>query len=214
MRCIIFTGGELLDPHWHRAQIRNSDLLLCADKGAEHALSLGLLPQLVIGDMDSLSGTVRQELIAAKVPFKTFPEEKDETDTELALIKAIDLQPEEIIIFAGTGNRLDHLLANVFLLVGYLPVGIPISLMTPVQTLWVTEKSTKITGYPGQLISFLALSQEVRGLTLKGFYYPLEQAVLQQGSSKGISNIMLGAEALVEFAEGILLVVQKHSAEV
>lgn len=210
MRCLIFAGGEFKDPRWHRSQIKDDDFVLCADKGAEYLLSMGLKPGLVVGDLDSLDPAARQSLEEMGVPFKSFPGEKDETDTELALLEALHRKPEEVIIYAGSGDRLDHTLANIFLLVEHLPAGIPISLATPSQSLWVTDRPVTVTGYPGQTVSLISLSPAVYGLTLKGFYYPLDNDVLRQGSPRGISNIMLGHEAQIHFTEGILLVVQTH----
>ncbi|NLL18573.1 MAG: thiamine diphosphokinase [Clostridia bacterium] len=211
MRCLIFAGGEFRDPRWHCKQVKDDDFVLCADKGAEYVLSMGLIPGLVVGDLDSLDHAARQRLEEMGVPFLNFPGEKDETDTELALIEALRRKPEEIIIFAGSGDRLDHTLANIFLLIDHLSSGIPIRLATPGQTLWVTDHSVTVAGYPGQTVSLIALSSTVSGLTLKGFYYPLDDAVLRQGSPRGISNIMLGHEARIQFTEGILLIVQTHS---
>lgn len=210
MRCLIFAGGDFQDPQWHRNQIQDDDFVLCADKGAEYVLSMGLTPGLVVGDLDSLDAATRQTLEEMGVPIKSFPGEKDETDTELALIEALRLKPEEVIIFAGTGDRLDHTLANIFLLIDHLSTGIPIRLATPTQTLWVSDRSLPVSGYPGQTVSLIPLSPTVRGLTLKGFYYPLDNAVLKQGSPRGISNIMLGHEAQIHFTDGILLIVQTH----
>lgn len=174
-------------------------------------MSLGLVPHLVVGDLDSLTGEVRRQLQAKEVPIKRFPREKDETDTELALIEALNRQPEEVIIFAGIGDRLDHSLANIFLLAGYLSSGIPIRLATPLQTLWATDRSVAVRGYPGQTVSLLPLSPVVRDLTLKGFYYPLENGLLRQGSSLGISNVLLGETGEIRFSDGILLIVQSNS---
>lgn len=207
MRCLIFTGGDLIDAHWHQRQISRDDYLIAADRGAEHLLTLGYLPDIVIGDLDSISDIAKDYLTSQGVKFKISSSEKDQTDTELALIHALSLNPKEVLLFTALGNRLDHALANVFLLAGYLNWGVPIYFMTPTQTLWVTDKSIDIKGYPEQLVSLIALSNQVTDLTLTGFYYPLEKAVLSLGFSRGISNIMLKEEARIEFSQGILLII-------
>lgn len=213
MRCLIFTGGELIDSDWHKSQIQPDDYLIAADKGAEYILALGHLPNVVVGDLDSINETTKEYLIAQGVEFKISPREKDETDTELALLHGLDLKPREILLFAALGDRLDHLLANIFLLAGYLNRGIPIYLKTPTQTLWMTDKSVVVRGYPGQTISLMAISHKITGLTLTGFYYPLEKATLPFGSSIGISNVMLIKEAKIEFAQGLLLIAQQTKLE-
>ncbi|MFA5536327.1 MAG: thiamine diphosphokinase [Bacillota bacterium] len=213
MRCLIFTGGILLDERWHKNQIQAADYLIAADKGAEHLLALGYLPHVVVGDLDSISASTREYLIEQGVEFKVSPGEKDETDTELALRLGLNLKPKEIILYAATGGRLDHLLANIFLLVRYLDWGIPITFRTPTQTLAMTNMSVTIKGFPGQLVSLLAIGSEITDLTLKDFYYPLEKAVLPLGSPRGISNVMLGHEATIEFSKGLLLIIQQINGD-
>jgi thiamine pyrophosphokinase len=205
---LIFSGGELRDPNWHRRQIKEGDYLIGADSGAEHLLSLGFSPHQVVGDLDSLTAKSREKLEALGVPLYQHPAGKEATDTELALAEALKRSPEEIIIFAGFGDRQDHSLANIHLLAGYIQCGIPIRIAAPHQMIWAANRDSLVKGFAGQTVSLLSLSPQVRGLSLEGFYYPLKDAVLKMGSSLGISNILLADEGKIMLEEGLLLVVQ------
>ncbi|HHX50390.1 MAG TPA: thiamine diphosphokinase [Clostridia bacterium] len=210
MRCLIFSGGDFHDPDWHRSQIREGDYLIGADRGAEHLLSMGFSPHLVVGDLDSLTIRSQEKLESSGVPIYRHPAGEEATDTELALGEAIKRSPEEIVILAGIGDRQDHSLANIHLLVGYIQSRIPITIATPAQIIWATDRNSLVKGFAGQTVSLLSLSPQVRGLTLEGFYYPLENAVLKMGSTLGISNILLADEGKIILEEGLLLVVQFH----
>ena len=153
---MIFSGGELRDPNWHRRQIKEGDYLIGADSGAEHLLSLGFSPHQVVGDLDSLTAKSREKLEALGVPLYQHPAGKEATDTELALAEALKRSPEEIIIFAGFGDRQDHSLANSHLLAGYIQCGIPIRIPAHNQMIWAANR-TLVKGFAGQTVS-LSLS--------------------------------------------------------
>jgi thiamine pyrophosphokinase len=119
-RIIIFANGELPDLEQARAILRDDDYILCADGGARHALALDLIPNLVIGDMDSIDSAEWKRLEVKNIPIEFFPRDKNETDLELAINKAIEIceasplgeHPNEIIIVAALGGRMDHTLVQ------------------------------------------------------------------------------------------------------
>ena len=115
-RIIIFANGDLPDLNKVRAILHADDFIICADGGARHALALGLKPDLVIGDMDSIQKDQWQQLEREGVPIELYPRDKNETDLELAIARAVELQPSEIIIIAALGGRLDQTLGNIALL--------------------------------------------------------------------------------------------------
>ncbi len=115
-RIVIFANGELPNLKKARALLRPDDYIICADGGRRHALALGLRPDLIIGDMDSVEKEQLQKLQADDVAIEFFPRDKNETDLELAINHAVELKPEQIIIVAALGGRLDQTLANIALL--------------------------------------------------------------------------------------------------
>ena len=115
-RIIIFANGDLPDIGKARAILRNDDYIICADGGTRQASALDLKPDLVIGDMDSTDSAYLQHLQADGVLIERYPRAKNETDLELAIQRAIELKPKEIIIVAALGGRIDQTLANIALL--------------------------------------------------------------------------------------------------
>src|SRR5215207_4381573 len=115
-RIIIFANGEL--PYLEKARLllQSDDYIICADGGTRHALALGLTPHLVIGDMDSINKDEWQDLEKSGVSVELFPQDKNETDLELAIHRALELAAEEIIIIGALGGRLDQTLGNIALL--------------------------------------------------------------------------------------------------
>ena len=103
-RIIIFANGELPDLNKARLLPRSDDYIICADGGTHHALALGLQPNLVIGDMDLLKEGQWQNLEKTGIPIELYPHDKNETDLELAIMRAIELEPKEILVIAAAGR--------------------------------------------------------------------------------------------------------------
>src|ERR1044071_1572413 len=115
-RIIIFANGELPDFNKAQSLLQKDDYVICADGGTRHALALGIQPHLIIGDMDSAETGSLQKFRAEDVNIELYPRDKNETDLELAISRAIELKPEQIVIVAALGGRLDQTLANITLL--------------------------------------------------------------------------------------------------
>ena len=115
-RALIFANGILPDLEKARGLLEGNETIICADGGTRHALALGLVPAIVVGDLDSLSDPDRIKLLDAKVPIIPHPHDKDETDLELALGHAMAMEPAAILIAGALGSRLDHTLGNLSLL--------------------------------------------------------------------------------------------------
>ena len=97
-RIIIFANGELPDLEKARSLLQSDDYTICADGGTRHALALGVTPDLIIGDMDSVEKGQLQKLQDAEVSMELFPHDKNETDLELAIQRAVEMNPAQVII--------------------------------------------------------------------------------------------------------------------
>ena len=115
-RAIIFVNGNLSDLSQAKSIITNGDCLIAADGGVKHVLKLGLVPQVVIGDFDSISTSLQKKLKKLKIEWIQYPRKKDKTDFELAIDLVLDRKYSQIIIFGILGDRVDHFIANIFLL--------------------------------------------------------------------------------------------------
>jgi len=179
---------------------------VAADGGAATALAFGFQPDVVVGDLDSISASVLAELRRRDIPIETHPRDKDATDGQLAIERALLVQPTGLWLLGFLGGpRLDQALASVFLLAR---LGTPAVLfdarnecrllLAGTQHTWVPE--------PNELISLLALSADVAGVHTRGLRWPLNGDRLVFGDTRGVSNEPDAREASVSIEQGQLLV--------
>lgn len=210
MRAVIIANGELTQPGAHTGMpLRPGDLLIAADGGARHCLALGLRPDVVIGDMDSLDDSDLSALQAQGAQAIRYPTRKDDTDLELALKYADQQGADEILIIAGLGARWDQTLANILLPARY--PHLHISLVDGAQEIhFLHEGLLHLTGKPGDTVSLIPLGNDAQGVSTQGLEYPLHKERLLFGSSRGVSNVLLGERAQVSLEQGLLLCVVIH----
>jgi thiamine pyrophosphokinase len=179
--------------------------VVAADAGAATALQFGLTPHVVIGDLDSMDEATLVHLVTRGVPVEKYPRDKDATDGQLAVERALEESPTELWLLGFLGGpRLDQALANVLLLTH---VAVPTVLVDernecrllrgPATHVWNPEAS--------EVISLLPLSTEVRGVSTLGLRWALDGDTLPRGETRGVSNEPAAAEVSVRIAEGLLL---------
>lgn len=209
-RIIILANGELPDLEVARALLRADDFILCADGGTRHAQALGLQPQLIIGDMDSTSTTVLQAFHDAGVTIERYSRDKNETDLELAIHRAIMHNPKEIVIVAALGGRMDQTLANITLLCDVRLVPFNIRLDDGVEEIFFVQKQAQIEGRSGDVVSLIPWGEPVHGVYTHGLKWSLDHETLHPSKTRGISNEMLADTAQVEISSGLLLVIHRR----
>ncbi len=212
MDSLIITGGHIDLPFAEKVyKSRVWDQVIAADAGLRFCLEEDIVPDLIIGDFDS-AGTDDLRAFLERCPerIKTFPAVKDETDTELALGRALDAGADYITILGGTGSRLDHVLGNVQILARALDAGAESFMVDPHNRIrMIREKLTlKRDEQFGHYVSLIPFSGAVKGLTLTGFAYEAEDLTLDTGTSRGISNEIRDDKARIEFSEGTLIVIE------
>lgn len=209
MRTIIFINGELREPDRIQTLLRADDRLIGADGGTRHILALGRMPDLVVGDLDSLAPETLAELIHAGVPVERHPVHKDQTDLELAIECALRDGAAEVVLVGATGGRLDQTLANVLILAQReWPVILRLVDGAQEATLLRGPTTATLKAAPGDTVSAIPLSNEVTGISYHGLAYPLENATLRLGSTRGISNVAeVAEEVTISLATGLLLLV-------
>jgi len=210
MRAVIFANGVLEKPERTVGLLRPDDYLIAADGGLGHIRRLGLVPNLVIGDLDSINPQDETWLAVHKIEVRQFLRDKDFTDLELAVQAAREGGFTQILIAAALGGRLDQALANIALL--WLPAlrGLDIALDDGVTSVRLLENRLEIAGNPGDLVSLLPWGGPAAGVVTHTLKYPLKAETLTPGQTRGISNVMLGRSAVVEIAAGTLLCVHIH----
>lgn len=214
-RIIIFANGLLTQPERLRRRLFPGDRIFCADGGTVHALALGLTPEIIIGDLDSLPPDVVEMLAAKGVTIQRHPVRKDHTDLELAFQVALAEQPSEIILTTALGGRLDQMLANILLLTRPEYASVKVSLVDESQwaTIIRTGQTLTINGRPGDTLSLLPLTPTISQVTFTGVEWPLHAATLTLGSTYSISNTLIDSQAHLTIGEGMLLVIHLEQSD-
>lgn len=207
---LVVAGGEIRDLAFFRSKL--SELkpaeIICADSGAGYIHAIGLVPHVIIGDMDSLSPGMLERFTERGSRIIRFSEGKNETDTQLALEYAFGIVPDEIYVFGAFGTRIDHTLANVSLLALGEKKGIHIKLIDEWCETFIVSRKYTIEGEPGQTVSLLPLSDKVTGITIDGFEYPLTNGVMEIGTPYGVSNRLIATRGSISVKTGHLLVIR------
>lgn len=209
-RALVFANGDLNDgPAVQAALAAAPDgLVIAADGGARLALDCGRVPDVLVGDLDSLSDDEVQDLRVLGATIRRFSAHKDETDLELALLEAVDQQAAWIRVIGAVGGRVDHMLANLYLLLLPGLAGRDVRLVSGAQSLWLVAPGTHtLHGAAGDTVSLLPLVPGVEGVTTGGLAYPLRDEPLLFGPARGVSNVMQESTARVTLRAGQLLVV-------
>jgi thiamine pyrophosphokinase len=211
MRAIVIANGHIGNLEISRVQTWLYDLVICANGGAQHALALGLAPDVVVGDLDSLDGDLRARLEDEGCQVLVHPPRKDETDLELALRYAIDHGVDEILILGALGGRIDQALANILLLALPELEGIKTHIVAGDQEMFLIRGQAFIEGQVGDTVSLLPIAGDVTGITAEGLEYPLQHGTLKFGPTLGISNVLTAPVAWVQVEQGLLLCVHISS---
>ncbi len=213
-RALILAGGALnLEFAKHYIKNQSYDCLIAVDNGLKYVDLLNLLPDVIVGDFDTASSELvakYQEKERTKkiqlVPIK------DETDTESAVDYCIDLGYDEVVFLGAMGGRFDHTMANLHMLYRLLQHQIQGVLVDEQNIIRLLNHSITIekSKLSANYISFLPFMEQVEGLSLKGFLYPLDKYTLKPGRSIGISNVAVEEICEITFEKGILIMIEAH----
>ena len=208
-RAAIFVNGIIAHPETIPGVLLPGDLVIAADGGGTHCAAMGIVPHVVIGDLDSISEEELSLLREQGAQIIQHPPQKDETDLELAIQHAIKCGVDSIVLFGMLGGRWDMTLANLLLLAYPLLRGIDVRVLDGPQEMFLLqgESERDISGKPGDIVSVLPLGEQVTGITYKGLTYPLVDGTLEIGSPRGVSNSLTEETAHISIREGRLLCV-------
>lgn len=204
---LILTNGDW-DEKKHIKEIAPlADYIIATDGAWEKAEELGIKTDLLIGDLDSLAGTDERLLQKEGVEVEEYPQEKDWTDLELAVDRAISLEPERIIVYGALGGRLDHTLANVSLLEKGLKTGVRIEIVNDRERVVLVDGVYNVPDVRvGDRISLLAVS-DTATLRTAGLKYALDNKPLHRWSTRGISNEVSTIPVTLDVSGGLVLVI-------
>ena len=207
MRAFLYTGGEIF-PEGITERPGEGDLILAADAGYRNALALGVTPNILLGDMDSLGlSDLPNGLTVLRVPA-----EKDFTDTQMGVEEALKRGANELIIIGGLGGRVDHELSNLAILEQLTVSKIPAVLTNgKSRARFLRDGSTLLPRAPHFLyLSLIAADKKVCGVTVKGCKYPLKNAKLSRLNQYAVSNEITENCALVSVKRGGVWVIESR----
>lgn len=207
---VIVCNGSIYDYEHLKKYFTGAEFIICADGGALHIKRFGIRPDVILGDFDSICPEDLAYFKEQKVDIFKYPVQKDMTDTEIAVDLAIDKGYRSIIIIGGTGTRLDHSMANVFLLKKMLDRGIRGTVVNEHNEITITNSRVTISREENFKVTLLPLTEKVEGVTTKGLFYKLDNAEIVMGSSFGVSNEFTEDIAVVTISEGLLLVIKSR----
>jgi len=216
-RVVIVADGRI-DDSALRDAVETGDLVIGADGGAHRASLAGIHVDLVVGDLDSLGAADLDDLVAWGATVLRAHSDKDESDTELCLLAALERGATRIRLLGALGGpRIDHELTNVWLLAHPRLDGIDIAILdgaTTIQRLGTPDGpgTLVLEGTAGDIVTLLAIDDPVEGVVTHHLRYPLAAESLTPGPARGLSNVMLDGIARIEIRRGRLLVIHTRQS--
>ena len=175
MKALIISNGDMKDINWLSEIAMDFDFILCADGGCNYCIEANILPDLVIGDLDSISIRTLDILNKEGIPVTKYPVKKNATDTELALDILIDKGIKDITFVGAIGSRMDHTLANILLLIKLHEKGCTGKIMDEKNTIYLVDKELILSKKEDSYVSVIPLWQKGVSISLKGFEYELKE---------------------------------------
>ncbi|MBM9518578.1 thiamine diphosphokinase [Desulforhopalus vacuolatus] len=219
-KIVIFANGKLKNRARALRIASDADFIICADGGSVHCDNLGIIPDLLVGDLDSTPKKLRKKFEMQHVKIDQHPTHKDNTDLELALHYAVKMREKyksnrhdkvSVHLLGGLGGRLDMTLATILIPTAWGHRNLDISIHGDHNLVRLFPPgSHTVYGIPGARVSFLPISGDVKDLSLIGFEYSVDHINLRLGSSRCVSNCIEKDSCLVCFTEGTLLMVMDN----
>ena len=209
---IVVTGGDAPDPERVGALLamaHEDRIVIAADSGAAHALALGLVIDVAVGDFDSLDPEFLRQIEERGTEVRRHPVAKDATDLELALDVALGAGAERIVVIGGYGGRFDHLLANALVLASdrYREVTLDAIFGSGLVHVVHPQRERRIAGVPGDYVTVLPVHGAAADVHLDGMRWPLAGETLHAGSTRGVSNQFVDTTVTIRVGSGVVVVI-------
>ncbi|KPA11268.1 Thiamine pyrophosphokinase [Candidatus Magnetomorum sp. HK-1] len=209
MRSIIFANGQMRILPSSIKPIEKNDIIIAADGGLRFCRKFNIIPNLIVGDLDSIDQTQLSEMEDKGVEIIKHPVRKDETDLELSLKVALDKGVSEIIILGALGARWDMTFSNALILAADYLKNMHVRLIDDYQEIICIKNNKKffLKNHAGFMLSILPISGIAEGITMRGMEYELVNENLPMGSTRGLSNVIIDNDAFIQVNRGKLLVI-------
>jgi thiamine pyrophosphokinase len=214
VRAAIFLNGAPDSERLIRAVADRADFVVAADGGARYALAAGIVPDLIVGDMDSLGEDLAQEIEGRGAELERHPVRKDKMDGHLAVLAARERGATAADFACAAGGKFGALFAVPHILLAAERLGLRSYVVADRGRMFVVEAGSRaVKGAVGDSVSVFPLAGPATGVTLEGMGYPLTNATLEPGDTLGFHNELVSREAKVSVEGGTLLVVQEHAPD-
>jgi len=213
VRAAIFLNGAPVSERLIQDVAGRADFVVAADGGARFALAAGIVPDLIVGDMDSLGEDLAREIEHRGAELERHPVRKDKMDGHLAVLAAKERGATTAEFVCAAGGKPGAIYALPHILLAAERLGLRSSAVADWGRMFVVETSSRtVEGAAGDSVSIFPLAGPATGVTLEGMGYPLANATLEPGDTLGFHNELVGGEAKVSVQSGALLVLQEHAA--
>ncbi len=208
MNALIIASGSIKDYDLLKSVAEKSVFILCVDGGVDHILKIHLQPNMVFGDLDSISQEGLDFIEENNIPIHRFPSIKDSTDTELAIDYLVAHEYKEITFMGVIGSRQDHTLANIFLLDYLLAKGIKGKIIDRNNIVYLINDCLRLKNIEGYYVSIIPIEKDGVIITIDGFFYNLDNAFIPFTSTLGISNQIIEDYGQIKISKGKALIFQ------
>lgn len=206
MKALIVSGGTPPTEDIFLDEVKTCDILIGADKGCETYFKYGFMPDYALGDFDSISDSYKEKLKSTNVI--KYNSEKDNTDSEIALLKAIELKVDEICILGVTGTRMDHVLGNLGLLNIALENKVKCYMKDSNNLIMLVNKEISLKDKGYKYISFQPFGESIKNFSIKGAKYEVNNSILSFGNNRFVSNEFLDNNDIdINFESGKILII-------
>jgi thiamine pyrophosphokinase len=210
VRAAIFLNGAPDPERLIQAVADRADLVVAADGGARYALAAGIVPDLIVGDMDSLGEDLAREMEARGAKLERHPVRKDKMDGHLAVLAASERGATAADFLCAAGGKFGAVFALPHILLAAERMGLQCKVVSDHVGMFVIEAGSRtLQGSPQDSVSIFPLAGPATGVALEGMEYPLQNAILKPGDTIGFHNELISNEARISVCEGALLVVQE-----
>lgn len=206
MRAVLALGGDRPGRALILRETEGADLVLGVDRGAAYLTETGVIPDRVVGDLDSLDEGTKAVLAARGVPIDSYPARKDETDGQLAVDLALGLGARDITLLAADGGRPDHAMANYLIMRRAARAGARVRMAAEWGEAMVARGEVELTGWPGRVVSILPLCESLDVGETVHLAYTVGQPSLTPDLTRGMSNVMTADRARVRIDAGWALI--------
>lgn len=206
---LITAGGDLTGKEVFLEEFNKSEISIAADSGIRFFYEYEKIPSVVLGDFDSISEKGKDYIRKHKIEMFTYPTEKDSTDLEIGIHYLVDRGCKDIRILGALGDRIDHSLGNLLLMVRFFEEGIRIVLKNDLMKIQIIDGRIEIRkNY--KFVSVLPISSDKVTISMKGFYYPLDHRKMSRGSTLGISNYLIEEIGEIEVSNGKVFLIETN----